>query len=247
MGKVFNLTTGGSATVSTTLTRAMTTANALFDTGTAVVSLTSSAANMKFATPITVEAAVKGVFLNIASVAANATGTITIILSCNASNVFTRTYGVSALLKDVSTGTGYTVPQYWQGFDIGNLTLPINTFVLSVTCSNPGEVSLVAGASNNYNRYIIPNAFTNALFTLDAAPTLCVGSYLQPINNGITTLTPATVSCINIGYANTVYGVKAWNGGTITISAPSTSFSGDFLATPGGTINIVPPLSLIHI
>jgi len=242
MAKVFNIFNSGSFTDSVTFTTAMSTTNAIAEGNITTTPIQSVASLMKYAQPITVEnSPIRGMFLNIASVSSVPTGTMTVVLSSSVSQVYTFTYATSSLLQGKYTGIGFTTSQYWQGFDFGNIVLPTSTFFLTITCSRNAEVSLVGGTLNNFNRYIIPTNRARPFYLFDT-PTMCVGSYLQPILSG-GDMPLVSVSCINIS-SNSVNGFNVWNRATVSVATSALNITSTTVAAPGGTLIISPPCNV---
>ena len=240
--ELFNTTSSGTFEDSTTFARPLTTANAIFDSGvdSIIIDLVTSDSSLIPAEPLLI----RGIFLNIDSVAADSQGTFTIKITDSNNTVQNSfTYQVSSIYSNFNTNSkDNSISQHWQGFDLENVDLfSLTNFKIAFSCSLPGEVSLIGDSTTNvFNKYIVPS---NATDFVSATPNfkLHIGSYLTDINSGDALLVSNVSSCSS--YSGEY--IKVWSGSTLNIQANSNITLQGTTSTLSTGIIVLPAASLI--
>lgn len=238
MTQLFNVTNTGTLSLSTTLTRALSTVGASVNTGNTPTFITTET---KFSPFFFAELLpIRGIFLHIHSVAPNAVGTLTIALSTDTQQTHTFNYPISALAQGKYNGIEYTSSQYWQGFNTGDIDLGnIAMFCVALSCNTTKELSILA-SNTNFNRFIIPVSAWNDLGKFDPLSKITIGGYLHP---DALTVSAANILC---DISADVGSINVTNGGTLNInSSGKLNVSNDLLIVTGGTLSAVDSASIL--
>lgn len=270
--EIFNVSNTGSFSDVLSFTRAMTSTNALFTQGSVGIPVTIDTTThlirdgiIGLPDVIIYEGPIQGLFLHISSIDPYAYGTFTIMFD-NGIDVFSFTYELSSLYTAGSlSGTDFQKSEYWQGFNLGGLTIPGSISTVSLSCNHPGEISLVGlkqrsfngpGDQVEINRIFIPQGITNSVAGWTDPVTLLpadvrIGSYAEPIQLG-GTVTPTRIVCDTNTTCNTL---KVWNNSRVTINNNAkmsvllpnllVAPAGELYTEPGTTIELGPGVNII--
>lgn len=230
MSQLFNSSLTGSFSLSSCLTRAVSTVGASVSTGILPISINTDTV---FSPTFNIETLpVRSIYLNIHSVAKNATGVLKIILNTDIGIANQFNYPLSALAQGKYTGIDHTSSQYWQGFYVEDTDLG-NASILSIglSCSNSNEL-IILGKGNNFNKYIIPVSAWNNIEEFDPFSDILISGHLYP---DMSVVSAANIICDKPTDTNII---NITNGGTVKIVPPGgLLIQSQLLVSVGGTLS----------
>lgn len=234
MSKVFNVVTAGSLSDTSVISRPLSTANANNDTGIEVFSLADT---LLLPNSIASEGLpLKGIFLHIDTVRAGADSLISITINSPSVN-YTLHYPASALYRQPLKDNITLASQYWQGFELNtNVTIPsTDTFTVKVSSSSLIDIKLVGDSVLGFNRFFTVSGASEAITGI-SSPTLCIGSYISPLEF----LTPTQTTSITADVSFFCQGVNIWSNSVLYCSSIQLQTTDNITVAADGNLTLYP-------